>query len=586
MRTISAKQVVSATVTCGLAFASVTLFSQQVAPLAPAVPVQAVAPPAVPVQTVAPTGEGLSGPFDLNTASATPGGLIIGQSYDGIDFLHSDCFCLPPDTNVAVGNDFVVETVNYHIRVFDKATGSILLDQSLASFFGAFSGGDPYVVYDDTVDRWYVSAFDSDRSGLFLAVSVDGNPVHGFLPTYHLTDLGGFPDYQKSGFNKDAIFISYNDFGPGGGAAATIVSIDKAAALSGTLTYYVSHPLFQFRAMPPAQMHGDTTGGVEWFVSTDGPTTGTTIRVTKLTDYLSHSPTFSYTSLPVSEHQYAQFADQPGGVVTTFPNRTTTQVQYHNGRLVTAMAAGTAADNFKYPKGLVYQVDVSGGTPKLLKEILIDPGPAVAVQMPSVDENRRGTLGLTWMESSPTEYLSMWVATVDAAGNVAAEVAAPGGGIFFANNRIGDYSTTVLDPDGRTFWSANEYIGNDGFSNIWRTHITSFTTVGAIEVSIDLRDSINVRSNGVIQLTILGSSTFDAATVDPLSVTFGRNGAQPVQQAKVHDADEDGLPDLALHFRTRETGITCGDTSASLTGDTFDGQAIEGSVSFRTLGCK
>jgi hypothetical protein len=40
---------------------------------------------------------------------------------------------------------------------------------------------------------------------------------------------------------------------------------------------------------------------------------------------------------------------------------------------------------------------------------------------------------------------------------------------------LGDYSTIVVDPsDGKTFWSANEYIGSDGDSNIWRTHITSF----------------------------------------------------------------------------------------------------------------
>ena len=34
----------------------------------------------------------------------------------------------------------------------------------------------------------------------------------------------------------------------------------------------------------------------------------------------------------------------------------------------------------------------------------------------------------------------------------------------------------MLDPsDGRTFWSANEFIGDDGYTNIWRTHLTSFT---------------------------------------------------------------------------------------------------------------
>ena len=87
-----------------------------------------------------------------------------------------------------------------------------------------------------------------------------------------------------------------------------------------------------------------------------------------------------------------------------------------------------------------------------------------------------GTLGLTWMESSTTEFLSMWVGTLDTNGNFSASVAAPGGGFFSSNFRIGDYSTTVLDPsDHMTFFSANEYIGPDGSTDIWRTHIRSFT---------------------------------------------------------------------------------------------------------------
>jgi hypothetical protein len=110
--------------------------------------------------------------------------------------------------------------------------------------------------------------------------------------------------------------------------------------LAGTLTYYVSHPIFQFRAMPPAQFHGDKVGGVEWFVSTDGTDAGgSTIRVTKMTNYLSNSPSFTYTLPLVTEYRNASSADQPGGAVTTFPNTTTTQVQYHKGHLVTAMAS-------------------------------------------------------------------------------------------------------------------------------------------------------------------------------------------------------------------------------------------------------
>ena len=473
MKTVRLQNLLTIALLCGLTFIATSLFAQQGTPTAH-----------LPIGPPAPVGnQSLSlpnGPLPLASPQVPTGaGVPIGQSYDGIDFLGSNCGCLPPDTNAAVGGNYVVETVNVQARVFDKTTGAVLLDEPLSTLFGAsFTLGDPYVVYDDIANRWYVSAFDSCPGficGLFLAVSNDANPLDGFL-TYDLTAVGGFPDYPKLGYNKDAIFISFNNFG-NGTAAATIASIDKAAIFSGTLTYYVSVPNFQFRAMPPAQMHGDNIGGVEWFVSTDGSDAGgNTMRVTKMTNYLSNTPVFKYTSLPVTQYQSATTADQPGGPgsVTVFPNTTTTQVHYRNGHLVTAMASALASDGFVYPKGLYYQINVSHKKMKL-KQVVIDPGPGVAVQMPSVDEDSQGNLGLTWIESSSTEYLSMWVGAQGKKIN-SATVAAPGGGFFTYSFRLGDYSTTVLDPsDGITFWAANEYIGSDGLNDIWLTHLASFT---------------------------------------------------------------------------------------------------------------
>ena len=458
---------------CGLALTSTTASAQQ----PPADDWQFV--PVGPPMSYLDYPRAVQEPFvDPIKSPSTKGREILRRSLEGIDFIGSNCSCLPPDTNAAVGNDFVVETVNFQIRIWNKTLGNILLDEPLATLFGAATRGDPYVLYDDIADRWYVSAFDSDGTGLFLAISNDGNPVHGFF-TFHLHDApfpAGFPDYQKPGFNKDAIFISFNDFGPGGRAAATVVAIDKLAAFAGTLNLFVAVPQFQFRAMPPAQLHEDKTGGVEWFVSTDGTDAGgNTIRVTQLTNYLSDQPSFTYTSLPVAPYRNAPRADEPGGRVTTFPNTTTTQVQYHRGHLVTAMASGTASDGFTYPKALIYDVDVSGDTPTLSNEFVINPGTGVGAQMPTVDMDKLDTLGVTWMESSSSEFLSMWVGTLDQnTGKLVSTVAAGGVGFFSVNFRIGDYSTTVLDPDGKRFWSANEYIGDSPNTNIWRTNITSF----------------------------------------------------------------------------------------------------------------
>src|SRR5882724_3706498 len=116
-----------------------------------------------------------------------------------------------------------------------------------------------------------------------------------------------------------------------------------------------------------------------------------------------------------------------------------------------------------------------------------------------------------------------------------------------------------------------------------------FKVTKATSIAIDIEpgtfpNSINPRGKGVIPVAILTTDTFDATAVDPTTVRFGPNGteAAPVQSA-LEDVDGDGDTDMILHFKTQDTGIVCGDTSASLTGETFGGQAIEGSDSIKTV---
>ena len=95
---------------------------------------------------------------------------------------------------------------------------------------------------------------------------------------------------------------------------------------------------------------------MEWFVSTAGTDAGGhEIRVTRMTNYLSNAPQFTYTGLLVEQYKSATRADQPGGSITTFPNTTTTQVQYHRGHLVTAMASSIGRDNFVYPRAFSFK---------------------------------------------------------------------------------------------------------------------------------------------------------------------------------------------------------------------------------------
>jgi len=105
----------------------------------------------------------------------------------------------------------------------------------------------------------------------------------------------------------------------------------------------------------------------------------------------------------------------------------------------------------------------------------------VAMQMPSVDLDSNGDYGFNWIESSSTENLTMWVDGLNTKKSFKkpfglATVVTPSTGFMSINFRIGDYSSLVLDPaDGLTFWGANEYVGTNGGSDIWSTHIAAFT---------------------------------------------------------------------------------------------------------------
>jgi len=113
-----------------------------------------------------------------------------------------------------------------------------------------------------------------------------------------------------------------------------------------------------------------------------------------------------------------------------------------------------------------------------------------------------------------------------------------------------------------------------------------------VDVDIDINpgsypNSVNPRGSGVMPVAILTTPEFDAAGANAASVRFGRTGteASPSHSA-IEDIDGDGDDDLVLHFRTRATGIQCGDTSATLTGQTTGGPSIEGVDVVRTVGCK
>jgi hypothetical protein len=122
----------------------------------------------------------------------------------------------------------------------------------------------------------------------------------------------------------------------------------------------------------------------------------------------------------------------------------------------------------------------------------------------------------------------------------------------------------------------------------------SLQIVSRYSIGIDVLSTVNPRSRGVVPVAILGSESFDVSDIDVTTLAFGPNAASPAHSLTdsftyhdhLQDVNYDGIMDLVTHYRTQDTGITCGDEAAMLTGETLDGQPIEGFDSIRTVGCR
>ena len=153
-----------------------------------------------------------------------------------------------------------------------------------------------------------------------------------------------------------------------------------------------------------------------------------------------------------------------------------------------------------------------------------------------------------------------------------------------------DWSTIELTPAGMTFTGDMEHLqvfyGMYGYGATHTVVFEDITVEGYLgelpepcgEVIIDIKpgsypNSINLKSRGVVPVAVLTTDDYDAALIDPDTVSFA--GADPVRWT-MEDVDDDGDEDLLLHFKTQELDLNESSTDATLTGFTYGGTTIWG----------
>ena len=111
-------------------------------------------------------------------------------------------------------------------------------------------------------------------------------------------------------------------------------------------------------------------------------------------------------------------------------------------------------------------------------------------------------------------------------------------------------------------------------------------------VEIDIKphsgpNNLNPQGGGPIGVAVLSNPSFDARSLDPATVRFGPAEAPEIpERRQTQDINHDGLLDVVFRFTISATGIPCGATSATLTGQTTGGISIQGSDSVNTVGCR
>src|SRR5437773_2154347 len=124
---------------------------------------------------------GASGGRGLVPSEASP---VPGVGWEALS--HASNGLSPPDVQIAVGPDHVVEAVNSALGIYTKL-GASVTNTNLSSLFSSGSDpvGDPRILYDAFSGRWFVSAGAFSRGQVLVAVSKTGDPA-GNWSTYQV----------------------------------------------------------------------------------------------------------------------------------------------------------------------------------------------------------------------------------------------------------------------------------------------------------------------------------------------------------------------------------------------------------------
>lgn len=424
----------------------------------------------------------------------------LGEGYAGYTVT-----AIPPDPNMAVGPNHIVQWVNNAFVVFDKLGRPVNAPVSDDTFWGNSTcnqlGGfsDPVVQYDRASDRWLVGEVAiplfPGLIGQFaqcFAVSTTSDPTG----SYYMWAYGfgtSINDYPKIGVWPDGYYVTWNIFQNG----STFTGAETCAWDRVAMTNGVAAPAFvcfqltsAFASLLPSDLDGTIAppSGSPNFLMNIDPASGALNLWKFHVDFAT--PRNSTFTGPIAVPGVAPFTAPCPDIQDCIPQPATTarldalgdrlmyRLAYRNfGDHESIVATHTVVANAGATGVRWYEIRNPSGAPAIYQQGTFAPDTDNR-WMASIAMDQTGNIGVGYSVSSAGTFPSIRYTGWEAGnplGTLQQETfLVVGGGSQTGYNRWGDYSAMRIDPsDDCTFWYTQEYQAITQVGN-WNTRIGSF----------------------------------------------------------------------------------------------------------------
>lgn len=431
-----------------------------------------------------------------------------GANFDGIGAANE---WVPSDSNLAVGPNQIVETVNVQVGVFGKNGTLLSGPTNLAELFKQIHGlcteiiVDPIVLYDRAADRWLIADIGSNAQGTSYAECVavsKTNDATGSYTLYSYSFGGNLIGYDKLSVwatASNGAYLATYDLNQNGSTVADLCGFDRSSMLAGS-----TNAAMLCQTTPggesdylPSDMDGPTPpvdGTPGLFLSWHNNNPGE-LYLRKLTlDFVSGTASLSNpTTINVASDNLACEELWGEGHGVCVPQaQTTTELDTLGDRLMFRFAIRHFPD---HDRAVVNHAVENGNEVAIRWYEIYDPAGKVTLNqqgtfapdttyrwMGSMAEDQNADIALGYSASSSTIHPAIrFTGRVpgDPLGTMETEAAIiQGNGSQTSVSRWGDYTAMQVDPaDDCTFWYVDEYEQANGVDN-WSTHIGSFAFNG------------------------------------------------------------------------------------------------------------